>query len=66
METAATSQNHMQSKILNFKKIVKCYIQFVRMLMKRKLDPDFSDWRIPPASVDPVNKNKYQLICIGD
>ena len=34
--------------------------------MKRKLDPDFSDRRKPPASVDRVNTNEYQLVCIVD
>ena len=30
------------------------------------VDPDFSNWRRPPASVDRENTNEYQLICIGD
>ena len=34
--------------------------------MKRKLDPNFSNWRRPPASVDRVNTNEYQLICKGN
>ena len=34
--------------------------------MKWKLDPDFSNWRRPPSSVDRVNTNEYQLICTGD
>ena len=34
--------------------------------MKQKLDPDFSNWRRPPASADWVNTNEYQLICTGD
>ena len=34
--------------------------------MKRKLNPDFSNRRSSTASVDQVNRNEYQLICIGD
>ena len=42
-------------------------IQFVGpTLMKRKRNSDFNSVRKPPASVEWVNPNEYQLICIGD
>ena len=38
----------------------------VRVLMKRKRKSDFSSMEKPPASIQRVNPNEYQLICIGD
>ena len=44
--------------------MIKCYS--ICTYADETLDPDFSNRRRPPASVDQVNMNECQLICIGD